>query len=354
MQPIWLARTFFVLIMTWCGYLLGRRNGVVLEFTGISFLVSLFIVAIEHGSRILSAKKIVFSVAGAFFGLAFSRLLTPTIPASIFPDPEAPQFAISLLAMYFGIVMSMRQADRVSLSRLRFFIGGTSDNNLLLDTSAIIDGRIVKVFELGFMTRSAIVPTFVLDELQLLADSRDPEKRAFGRRGLEHLEELRQVDKNLQIFEKDYPEIRGGVDHKLIALAKEIGAPIVSNDYNLCKVATLHQVKTMNVVQLAAALRPNLTIGDHLTLNVQREGKEEGQGVGHLEDGTMVVVERGRPYIGQQVNAIVISIVQTNAGRLVFARMTKDANGPPGEETPPPPTAREPRPRKAARVEAVN
>ncbi len=348
MQPIWLARVFFILIMTWSGYWLGRSNKAILEFTGVGLLFSIFIVVVEHSSRILSAKKIALSVLGAFFGLAFARLFSPIVPSSLFSDPEIPQFAFSLLFMYFGIVMAMRQADRISLSRLRVFIGGTSDNSILLDTSAIIDGRIVKLYELGFMTRSSIVPTFVLDELQLLADSRDADKRNYGRRGLENLEELRTVDRSLQIFEKDYPDIKGGVDHKLIALAKEIGSTLVSNDYNLCKIASLHQVKSFNIVQLAAALRPNLSIGDHLALVIQREGKEEGQGVGHLEDGTMVVVERGRSLIGQQVNVTIISIVQTNAGRLVFARIPKDYSQTDEDESSGPP------PKKSARIEAVN
>lgn len=324
MNPLILARIFFVLLMTSSGYWLGRPN-LVLEFTGLAFVFSLFIVALEHSTRILSTKKILLSAFGAFFGLCFGRLMASTIPTAMFPDPQMPMFIFNLLFMYFGIVMAIRNADRISLSRLRFFVGAASENTMLVDTSVIVDGRIVKMFETGFLTRTITVPAFIIDELQSLADSKDHAKRQYGRRGLDNLEELRSIDKDLQILEKDYEEVKGA-DHKLIALAKEMGAPLLSNDYNLCKVAGLHQVKALNINELSAALRLNLAVGDQVVLAIQREGKESHQGVGHLDDGTMVVVDNARNFIGQQVHAAVVNILHSNSGRMAFARLLDRPN----------------------------
>lgn len=344
MHPIWLARVFFVLILTLAGYLVGRPQGYGLEFTLGALVGSLFLVAMEHSSQVLSTKKIILAAGGAFFGLAFSHLFTTAIPGSLTANVELASFSLNLLFMYFGVVLAIRNADRISLSRLRFFISPSAESHYIFDTSVIIDGRVIRLYEIGFLSKSAIVPTFVLDELQALSDSRDPAKRQYGRRGLENLEELREVDPNLQIMEKDYPDVKG-VDHKLIALAKELSAPIVSNDFNLCKVATLHRITALNINELAAALRLNISIGDQVVVTIQRDGKEAGQGVGHLDDGTMVVVDKGREFIGQDLHVVINSIVQTNAGRLAFAKII---------ETPtPPPDSRESGERARARIEVV-
>jgi uncharacterized protein YacL len=288
--------------------------------TGIALFASLLVVLVEHSSRTLSTKKLALAAIGAFFGLTFSHLFSSTLPKSLFKDPETPVFASNLLFMYFGIVMAMRHADRISLSRLRVFVNASGENSVLVDTSALIDGRLIKLYQNGFMTRSTIIPSFVIDELQRLADSRDPMKRHSGRRGLDNLAALQETDRSYQLFEKDYHDVQG-VDHKLIVLAKEIGAPIISTDFNLCKVARLHKIRTLNVNEIAAAVRLNLATGDQAVVTIQTPGKEEGQGVGHLDDGTMVIVERGRELIGQQVNVVIASIVQTKAGRLAFARI---------------------------------
>jgi uncharacterized protein YacL len=320
MQPIWIVRVLFVLTLTLCGYWVGKagsQGGP--EFSLIALLLALFIVALEYATRVLSAKKIVLSAVGAFLGLAFSRLFRDTFPENMLGGQDAAKAAFNLLFMYFGVVMALRNADRVSLSRLRFFITSPREDSVLLDTSAIIDGRVKDLYALGFLARNAIVPTFVLDELQTLADSRDAAKRHSGRKGLENLDAFKDIVQ-FQLFEKDYPDVQG-VDHKLILLAKELGAGILTNDYNLGKVAGLHQVKALNVNTLSAALRPTLSVGDQLVLAIQREGKDAGQGVGYLDDGTMVVVDDARPLIGRTVPINIVSLMQTNAGRLVFGRL---------------------------------
>jgi uncharacterized protein YacL len=325
MQPIWIVRILFVLTLTLCGYWVGKAgNQGGPEFSLIALLLALFIVALEYATRVLSAKKIVLSAIGAFLGLAFSRLFRDTFPESMLGGQEAAKAAFNLLFMYFGVVMALRNADRVSLSRLRFFITSPREDSILLDTSVIIDGRVKELYSLGFVTKNAILPTFVLDELQALADSRDPAKRHNGRKGLENLDSFKDIVQ-FQLFERDYPEV-SGVDHKLILLAKELGAGILTNDYNLGKVASLHQVKALNVNTLSAALRPTLGVGDQLVLTIQREGKDPGQGVGYLDDGTMVVVDDAKPCIGRTVPITIVSLMQTNAGRLVFGRLLPEAD----------------------------
>lgn len=323
MQPIWMIRVLFVLTLTLCGYWVGKFDGKGLEFSAIALVLSLFIVALEYATRVLSGKVILLTGVGAFVGLAFSRLFYDTFPPNMLGGQEAARAAFNLFFMYFGIILALRNADRVSLSRLRFFITSPKEDSVLLDTSVIIDGRIKELYELGFITRNPIVPNFVVEELQSLSDSSDAQRRHVGRKGLDNLESYRD-SVPFQLFEKDYPDIQG-VDNKLIALAKEIGATILTTDYNLAKVAVLHQVRSLNINTLSAALRPNLSVGDQLVLTITREGKDADQGVGYLEDGTMVVVDDAQPFIGRPVTITIISMMQTNSGRLAFGRLVDKA-----------------------------
>jgi uncharacterized protein YacL len=180
------------------------------------------------------------------------------------------------------------------------------------------------------MTRQAIVPGFVVGELHRLADSKDAMKRHNGRKGLDNLEALRAAV-DFQLLEKEYPEAEG-VDDKLILLGKEIGATLVTNDMNLAKVAVVHHVNVLNVNTLAASMRPTVVVGDQMLLSIVKEGKESHQGVGYLDDGTMVVVDHTRPYIGKLVPIVVISMMNTNAGRLAFGRLIEEVSdsNPPG------------------------
>ncbi len=331
MQPIWIVRIFFVLTLTLCGYWVGQVQPVVTAtgqtlggplFSGIALVLALFIVAVEYSTRILSAKKIVLGVMGAFFGLLFSRLIRDTVPEGSPLSKDAVTAASNLLFMYFGIVMALRNADRISLSRLRVFVSNPKEDSILIDTSVIIDGRLQELYQMDFLSRKPIVPTFVLDELQTLADSKDSVKRHNGRKGLENLEMLREIVP-FELFEKDYEDVQD-VDHKLILLAKELGASILTNDYNLAKVASLHQIQALNLNSLSAALRPNLTIGDQLIIQIDKEGKDDKQGIGYLEDGTMVVVDDAEPHIGETIPVIITSMMQTSAGRLAFGKLLEE------------------------------
>jgi uncharacterized protein YacL len=191
----------------------------------------------------------------------------------------------------------------------------------VLDTSVIIDGRITDICYSGFLEGVLIVPRFVLNELQKVADSEDPLKRNRGRRGLDVLNALQRQDRvEVQIEEHDFPEL-SAVDSKLVALAKALNIPVMTNDFNLNKIAELQGVRVLNINELSNSLKPVVLPGESLIINVIKDGKEAGQGVGYLDDGTMVVVEGGRKSIGQEVEAMVTSILQTPAGRMIFASL---------------------------------
>ncbi len=199
--------------------------------------------------------------------------------------------------------------------------GGTSK---LVDTSAIVDGRIVDIVESGFLDGALVVPRFVLRELQSIADSVDPLKRTRGRRGFDVLSRLQELT-TFEITERDYDDMpMGNVDARLVRLAQELGAKLVTNDYNLNRVAHVEGVAVLNVNELANAVKPVVLPGEELHVAVIREGKEGHQGIGYLEDGTMIVVEHGRRLIGEEIDVIVTSVLQTVAGRMIFARPKRE------------------------------
>lgn len=191
----------------------------------------------------------------------------------------------------------------------------------ILDTSVIVDGRITDICFSGFLEGELVVPRFVLNELQAVADSEDPLKRNRGRRGLEVLNALQRQERvEVRIEEQDFPEL-ADVDSKLVALAKSMNLPVMTTDFNLNKIAELQGVRVMNINELANALKPVVLPGESLAVSLLREGKEAGQGVGYLDDGTMVVVEGGKRFIGEEVSVTVTSILQTSAGRMIFAAL---------------------------------
>jgi uncharacterized protein YacL len=209
----------------------------------------------------------------------------------------------------------------------------------VLDTSVVIDGRIADVVETRIIDNQLIMPQFVISELQTIADSSDKLRRNRGRRGLDILNKLRSDPKvDLMIYDRELPEFAGQtVDQKLVLLAKHLEGKVVTNDYNLNKVAKLHNVGVINLNDIANALKPVFLPGEHIEVRIVKPGEEAGQGVGYLEDGTMVVIEGGREHVGQDVAAAVTSVLQTSAGRMVFGRfersLSPEAQGP--QRTPP-------------------
>ncbi len=264
---------------------------------------------------------------GLCAGLIIAALLA--YPISRLPAPFGPilPFVAVILFGYLGAaVLVLRRDDFLALIR-----GNTTKpeprraeathprHALLMDTSVIIDGRVADIAETGFVPGELVVPRFVLNELQYIADSADALRRNRGRRGLEVLDRLQQNPDVVVNFVDDDPQDAQQVDDKLISLAREIGASVITNDYNLNRVARLQGVKILNINELANAVKSVFLPGEEMPIRIIQAGKEIGQGVGYLEDGTMVVVENGRQFLNQEVLVQVTKVLQTNAGRLVFA-----------------------------------
>jgi uncharacterized protein YacL len=267
---------------------------------------------------------------GLVVGLIIGALAA--LPLSLLPDPFGQVLPLVGAALfgYLGVaVMSLRQGDVVNYLRPRageFFARlnggdqGGMGRGVLLDTSVIIDGRIADISQTGFIGGPLIVPNFVLNELQYVADSADTLRRNRGRRGLDLLNRLQKDSLvPIQITDMDVPELHS-VDDKLVVLAKQLRSPILTNDYNLNKVAELQGVTVLNINELANAVRAVYLPGEELSLRIIQEGKERDQGVGYLEDGTMVVVEDGGDSIDQTIDTVVTKVLQTAAGRMIFAR----------------------------------
>ena len=222
---------------------------------------------------------------------------------------------------YLGFSIGLKLKGDLRLLPAPVFGGDGRESAKVLDTSVIIDGRIADICRLGFLEGAIIIPRFVLGELQNIADSPDPLRRTRGRRGLDILNEIqKQVSKDVRISEVDYPDVRE-VDSKLVRLAKELKAKIVTNDFNLNKVAQFQGIEVLNINDLANALKPIVLPDEDFVIKIIKEGKEQGQGVGYLDDGTMVVIENGGKLIGKEVKVTVTSVLQTSAGQMIFTRI---------------------------------
>lgn len=308
----------YILVLSLSGAALGLL--LTPYFTSRPFL------ALRRQIRKMPARQLVSAIIGLVIGLIIAALLA--IPFALLPAPFDALFAFGgvVVFSYMGVaVMVMRQQDIFNIIGRRRGGGGggsgkVNDNQVLLDTSVIIDGRIADVSRTGFIQGTMLVPRFVLNELQHIADSADALRRNRGRRGLEVLNKL-QKDSTVPILitDMDIDGVRE-VDDKLVLLAKQLHCPIVTNDYNLNRVAELQGVTVLNINELANAVRAIYLPGESMEVKVIQEGKELGQGVGYLDDGTMVVIEDGRRRIGQTIPLVVTKVLQTAAGRMIFAR----------------------------------
>lgn len=280
--------------------------------------------AFIHKIGRVSVRGFSSAVFGLLFGLIMAKLVSDAvalIPMDI-PTVSSIRVALTWAFCYLGMTMALRGRDEFSviIPYVRLSRTDRAEEAHLVDTSAIIDGRLLDLCKARFVIGRLIIPRFVLKELQTVADSTDPIKRSRGRRGLEVLNQLRQLNTiDVRIHEEDLPAIPE-IDAKLVKLAQMIGTRVITNDYNLNKVAELQNVPVLNVNELAQALRPVVLPGEMLELRPIKEGKEHHQAVAYLDDGTMVVVEQGRPFIGQNIRGMVTSVLQTAAGRMVFVR----------------------------------
>jgi len=282
----------------------------------------------------IAAETLFAGLIGLIVGLLIAALLS--FPLSLLPEPfgRILPFVGVLLFGYFGVMLFvMRQGDIMSLFGTLSGRGGeggsgTSWTNLnrtiLLDTSVIIDGRVADIARVGFLPGTLLIPRFVLNELQYIADSSDGLRRQRGRRGMEVLAELQKLPNILvRVSDIDVEGVRE-VDDKLVVLGKQLKSPVLTNDYNLNRIAELQGVTVLNINELANAVKSVVLPGEILKINIFQEGKEMGQGVGYMDDGTMVVVENGKDYIGEYMEVHVTKVLQTAAGRMVFGRVEEE------------------------------
>ncbi len=299
--------------------------GAIIGYVITPYLVTRPAAAATAWIRNLPLDHLLAGSIGLALGLLIAAILA--VPLSRLPSPFGQILPLigTIIFAYLGIVaFVLRFEDMLDLWQRRGLRREPRAPSLqgmpvLLDTSVIIDGRIADIARTGFLRGPLLVPRFVLNELQYIADSTDPLRRNRGRRGLSILHELQEGDVcELRIIEDDIPKVKQ-VDEKLVRLAKKLGTPIVTNDYNLNRVATLQGVDVLNINELANAVKTVLLPGESLEIQIIQEGKEPGQGVGYLDDGTMVVVQDGRAFVGRRVQVTVTKVLQTSAGRMIFA-----------------------------------
>lgn len=328
------------------GALFMLNSGAMAGFIDESYLVGLFIFVgflvgivvglpimrgLKRGSKRMTQailKTPTHELVGGVVGLVSGWIIALIISIPLLKIPYMGDFipvALGIVLGYFGLMVGLRKSDDLpgafsgkGHTILKSNTAGASPK--VLDTSVIIDGRISDITKSGFLEGDLVVPGFVLEELQHIADSSDVLKRNRGRRGLDILNKIQKEPySNVRIVERDYDDINE-VDTKLVKLAKDLGGKVVTNDYNLNKVCELQGVPVLNINELANSVKPVVLPGEELKVQVIKDGKEHGQGVGYLDDGTMIVVDGGRRYIGQNVAVLVTSVLQTAAGRMIFAK----------------------------------
>ena len=337
MTPILTVNLLRVLFVTFCtaigGIVTGEIQGKATPGILIGAIFALAIVLVDRLLKGFSLRAFSSATFGLLLGLLFANLLMAS--QILRYQSETTEWAVRLIVYcafaYLGMMLAMRSSrDEFSLiiPYVRFARETTQREPLIVDTNVIIDGRIADLCATGFLSRSLIVPRFVLGELQTLADSRDPIKRERGRRGLEILNQLqRSREIELTIHDTTGDDAGLAIDARLVRTAKLLQARLLTNDTALCQVARLQQVQTLNLADLARALRPTVVAGDELELNLVKEGREAHQAVGYLPDGTMIVVNHARPHLGKVATVVVSSALQTGAGRLIFAELKENGKG---------------------------
>jgi len=328
----YLVHAFFILLSTLTGYAVASR---VIEGGGaywgalIGLIIGGGLVAFGLFLEKAAAKRLFWGCFGFFIGALASGLLNLMLEPvfSVSPSLFLLWKGLSLLFFsYMGLVLALKVEKDPGLLLLakRQTEVPAASNYKILDTSVIIDGRIADLCETGFLEGTYIIPQFILHELQHIADSSDSLKRARGRRGLDILHRIQKmVDLDVRIVDDDFPSIKD-VDSKIVALGKRLSAKVVTNDLNLNKVAELQGVRVLNINQLCNALKPVVLPGETMRVFVLKEGKESGQGIAYLDDGTMIVVDEAKKWIGKNIDVVVTSVLQTTAGRMIFTRVREE------------------------------
>lgn len=320
-----LGVTFFSLVTMLAGGILGVVIGGIISpylIKGLFTLTS----RVEKSLSSISTQDLIIGMIGLFFGLIIANLVGLAFGNIPYIGPYV-SVALSIILGYIGMHLAVSKKSEITGWLHLRAEGGIKTKKQkekigkLLDTNIIIDGRILDIYQSGFLEGPIIVPVFVLEELQKIADSSDVLKRNRGRRGLDILNHIKKKSKDdILIVTEDFDEL-SEVDSKLIKLARMHGYKIVTNDYNLNKVAELQGITVLNINDLAIAVKPVVIPGEEIFVQLVKAGKEEGQGVAYLEDGTMIVVENGIQSIGKEVPVIITSVLQTSAGKMIFAKL---------------------------------
>src|SRR5215475_13289283 len=325
MLDLILVRVIFILVLAASAYYLNPVNSPILAAVGglaLGGAIIFFEIRLEQ----VSLKRLIGAAVGSVLGIFGAFLMSLVLG----PATHQPflQVCILLWMTYCGMVVGAKKGDMLNLAALGGIFGGEKSSKKtfkILDTSVIIDGRIADIAETGFLDGVLVIPQFVLRELQLVADSADSMKRNRGRRGLDILQRIQKMAHlNVQIVEEDFPQVRD-VDMKLIELAKVYDCKVITNDFNLNKVAQLHGVDVLNINELANSLKPIVLPGETMRVFILKEGKEYNQGVAYLDDGTMVVVDNAKRMISKTIDISVTSVLQTTAGKMIFGRFDERA-----------------------------
>jgi len=331
---MWLVlfRLAVILVLTHSGYVYSPFPSKPLIGAALGFVAAIAVISLETKTRTVPGHQLVGALAGSVTGLLGAHLTWGALRGVEIAGEHFFHVLVVVLLIYMGLVIGAQHGEWFEPARI---IAAFRDSTRLhqykiLDTSVIIDGRIADICETGFLEGTLVAPQFVLRELQQVADSTDSLKRNRGRRGLDILQKIQKMGNvNVQIVETDFPDIKE-VDLKLIELARKLGGKIVTNDFNLNKVAQLRGVPVLNINELANSLKPVVLPGEVMRVFILKEGKEPGQGVGYLDDGTMVVVDQGKKALGKTIEVAVTSVLQTTAGKMIFCRWPEAG---PGDDT---------------------
>ena len=326
MNSVLVIRVLFILLLAGCAWNLRPFDLPAYYAAAAGLATGIAIVILEIQVRKTTLKRLIGAAFGSLLGIMGAYLISLILTHALPGNSSTIAFLelLVLLCMgYIGLAVGSSKGEMLNLGALGGLFGGeqtSSQSFKILDTSVIIDGRIADIVETGFLDGTLVIPQFVLRELQLVADSADSLKRNRGRRGLDVLQRVQKMTQlNIQILEDDFPNVPE-VDMKLIELAKVYSCKIVTNDFNLNKVAQLHGVEVLNINELANALKPVVLPGEIMRVFILKEGKEYNQGVAYLDDGTMVVVDNAKKMISRTINIALTSVLQTTAGKMIFGR----------------------------------
>jgi uncharacterized protein YacL len=348
MRGFLVVRGLFVLAVVYAAVLIHPVDAPTWVNASVGLAVAVAIAFAEARLHDAAATSVLGGLLGFSVGLATAKAIGSSLFWANTSDTRVQFFhsLVILILPYLGLVTGARKGEWLEPAKLASLFRDTrpARRHRLLDTSVIIDGRVVEIIETGFLDGTLVVPQFVLKELQFIADSPDSLKRNRGRRGLDILHKIQKMNGvEVVISDLDFPSVKD-VDMKLIELARSLAGKIVTNDVNLNKVAQLRGIEVLNINELAASLKPVVLPGELMHVFISKEGKEPNQGVAYLDDGTMVVVDHARKLIGRNLDVAVTSVLQTTAGRMIFGRILDHQNGNGAHPSPEPRPISSPRP----------